>query len=181
MLPRILPDEASAIFLAQLAALALVQLWKTGRRVSQQELGNHPRPAHDGIHLILTALALVVGLVLLIIWVSHPVMLEHFESSGSVIAPVVAFLIFVYVTFVIGIRSSHHASGENSNPWRSGLSLFAAAVLLLAAMALPMFLLPYSQVPHPYQIWLALLIGVAAFVGWQHFVGRPQNGRRSLS
>jgi len=36
------PDEFGAFFLAQVAALALVQIWRAGRQASRQELGNHP-------------------------------------------------------------------------------------------------------------------------------------------
>lgn len=164
MHPSMFPDEFGAIFLAQVVSLALVQLWRTGRQASQQELGNRPRPAHDGIHLVLTGLAIVLGLVLLIIWVSHPVVLPNFGGSGNVIVPVVAFLIFIYVIFVVGIRSSHHVSGDKSSPWLTGLSLFVPAALLLLTMVLPDFLLPHTQVPRRYQMWLALLIGVVAVV-----------------
>ena len=175
------PDEFGAVFLAQVAALALVQIWRAVRQASRQELGNRPRPDHDGIHLIFTGLAIVLGFVLLIIWVSHPIILPNFAGSGSVLVPVIAFLIFVYVIFVVGIRSSHHTSGDKSNPWLRGLSLLGAAVLLLAAMVLPMFLLPHTQVPQRYQRWLALLIGAAVVVIWQFVVRRLPHGRRSVS
>jgi len=175
------PDEFGAIFLAQVAALALVHLWRTGRQASQQELGNRPRPAHDGIHLVLAGLAIVLGLVLLIIWVSHPIVLPNFAGGGNVIVPVIAFLIFIYVILVVGIRSSHHTSGDKSNPWLSGLSLFVAAAVLLSTMVVPMFLLPHTQVPQRYQMWLALLIGVVAVVIWQFVVHWLQHRRRSAS
>lgn len=172
------PDEFGFPFLAQVAALALVQLWRNGRQASQQELGYRPRPAHDGVHLVFTAFAAVLGLVLLIIWFAHPVVLPKFARSGSVLVPAISFLVFIYVILVVGISSSHHTSGDNSNPWLRGLSLFAAAALLLTAMVLPWFLLPHTQVPQRYQRWLALLIGVAA-VGIWHVVAHQLQFRRS--
>jgi hypothetical protein len=175
------PDEFGAFFLAQVAALALVQIWRAGRQASRQELGNHPRPAHDGIHLVFTGLAIILGLVLLIIWISHPIILPKFAGSGGVLVPVISFLIFIYVIFVVGIRSSHHTSGDKSSSWLRGLSLFAAAALLLAAMVLPMFLLPHTHVPQRYQQLLALLIGVAVVVIWQIVVRRLQHHRSSVS
>jgi hypothetical protein len=180
MHPSMFPGEIGAVFLAQAVALALVQLWRAGRQASQEELGNRPRPAHDGIHLVLTGLAIVIGLVLLIILVSHPIILPNFSGGGSVLVPVIAFLIFVYVIFVVGISSSHHTSGDKSNPWLRGLTLFAAALLLLAAVVLPSFLLPHTRVPQRYQGWLTVLIGVAVVVIWQ-FVVRWLQPRRSSS
>jgi hypothetical protein len=175
----VFPDEFGVVFLAQVVALALVQLWRTGRQASRQELGNRPRPAHDGFHLIATGLALVLGLALLIIWVSHPIFLQNLAGKGDIIVPVIAFLIFAYVTLVVGIRSSHETSGDKSNPWLSGLLLCGAVGLLLAAMVLPIFLLPRTQVPRQYDWWVALLIGVAVVGMWQFVVGRVQHRRRS--
>jgi len=181
MHPSMFPGEVGAVFLAQVAAIALVHLWRAGRQASRQELGNRPPPAHDGIHLVFTGLAIVLGLVLLIIWVSHPIHLLNFAGGGSVLVPVIAFLIFVYVIFVVGISSSHHASGDKSNSWLRGLALFAAAVLLLAAMVLPSFLLPHTPVPQRYQSWLTVVIGVVVVVIWQFVVHWLQNRRSSLS
>jgi hypothetical protein len=170
----LLPDEFGAVFLAQVTSLFIVQLWRDGRQASREELGNRPRPAHDGIYLVLTGLALVLGLVLLIIWVSHPVILPNFGGMGSVIVPVIAFLIFVYVILGVGIRSSHHTSGDQSNPWHCGLSLFVAVALLLTATVLPWFLLPYTGVTHQYQTWLALLMGLAVVVILQFVIHRRE-------
>jgi hypothetical protein len=161
------PDEFGAVFLAQVTAFALVQIWRYGRQASRQELGNRPRPAHDAIRLISTGLAVVCGLVLLIIFIAHPI--ANSAGSDGFIVPVVAFLIFIYVVLVVGIRSSHHTSRDKSNPWLAGLSMFAGATLLLAAMALPMFLLPHTQIPPRYQTRLALVVGVSVVVTW-HFV-----------
>jgi glucan phosphoethanolaminetransferase (alkaline phosphatase superfamily) len=163
MLP---PDESGAIFLAELAAFGLVRFWIRGRQASQEELGNRPKPPHDGVHLIFTGLGLVTGLVLLMIWLSHPTILPSFAGRSSTFLPLVAFVIFVYVVFVVGVSSSHHTSGDKSNAWLSSLSLLAATFLLLAAMVLPWFLLPHTQVPQQYQTWLALLIGLTAVVLW---------------
>jgi sterol desaturase/sphingolipid hydroxylase (fatty acid hydroxylase superfamily) len=172
-----LPDEFGALVLAQVAALALVQIWRAGRQASREELGNHPRPRHDAVHLIFTGLAIILGLVLLTIWVAHPVILPNLARGGNILVPVIAFLTFIYIIiiFVVGISSSRHTSGDQSNPWLSALSLFAAAVLLLAAMVLPMFLLPHTQVPERYQRWLALLIGVAAVAIWHVIAHRLQH------
>jgi len=175
MHPFMLPDEFGALFLAQVVALALVQIWRAGRQASREELGNQPRPPHDAVYLVFTGLAIVLGLVLLIIWVAHPVILPNLARSESILVPVIAFLIFIYIIFVVGISSSHHTSGDQSNPWLRGLSLFAGAVLLLAAMVLPMFLLPHTQVPERYQRWLALLIGVAAVAIWHVIAHRLQH------
>jgi peptidoglycan/LPS O-acetylase OafA/YrhL len=95
------PDEFSAVFLAQVTAFAVVQIWRSGRQSSRQELGNSPRPAHDAIRLILTGLAVVCGLVLLIIFMAHPI--ANFAGNDGFIVPVVAFLIFIYVVLVVGI------------------------------------------------------------------------------
>jgi hypothetical protein len=78
---------------------------------------------------------------------------------------------------VIGIRSSHHTSGDKSSAWLSGLRLFAAGALLLAAMMLPMFLLPHTRIPHRNQGWLACLIGVGVVVVWQLIVRRIHRSR----
>jgi hypothetical protein len=141
------PHEFGAIFLAQVTALAFVQLWRIGRQASHEELGNRPRPSLDGIHLILTSFAVVLGVVLLVIIVSSPRTLPKFGGSDEFIVPFVAFLIFVYVMLVVGIRSSHQTSGDRTNPWLRGLSLLAAGAVLLAAMELPILLLPHTQVP----------------------------------
>jgi len=109
---------------------------------------------------------MVIGLVLPMIWLSRPAILPSVAGSGSVFLPLVAFVIFVYVVFVVGISSSRHTSGDKSNPWLSSLSLLAATGVLLAAMVLPWFLLPRTQVPLRYQTWLALLIGLAAVAIW---------------
>jgi hypothetical protein len=175
------PDEFGAIFLAQVAALGLIRIWEAGRQASREELGNRPRPAHDGIHLIFTGLAIVSGLVLLIILVSRPIRFPYLAGSGDILVPAIAFLTFVYLIFVIGIRSSHHTSGNKSSPWLCGLYLFATAALLLAAMMLLMFLLPHTRVPQRLQGWLAWLIGVAAVVVWQLVVRRLQHRRSSAS
>lgn len=171
MLP---PDESGAIFLAELAAFGFVRLWIRGRQTSQEELGNRPKPPHDGIHLILTGLGLVTSLVLLMFWLSHPAILPSFVGSSTFL-PLVAFVIFVYVVFVVGVSSSHHTSGDKSNPWLSSLPLLAAAFLLLAAMVLPWFLLPHTQVPQRYQTWLAALIGLTAVVLWNVVETRLQH------
>src|SRR5438552_442488 len=110
MHPSMFPDEFGAVFLAQVTAFALVQIWRSGRKASRQELGNRPRPARDRIHLVLTGLAVVCGLVLLIIFIAHPI--ANFPGSGGFIAPVVAFLIFIYVVLIVGISSSHHTSRQ---------------------------------------------------------------------
>jgi hypothetical protein len=174
------PGEIGEVFLAQVVALAIVQLWRAGLQVSRQELGSRPRPARDAIHLVFTGLAIVIGLVLLIILLSHP-FLPNFSGAGSVLVPGIAFLIFVYLIFVVGISSSHHTSGEKSSPWLRSLALFAAAVLLLAAMVLPSFLLPHTRVPQRYQSWLTVLIGVAVVVMWQFVVRWIQHRQSSLS
>jgi len=176
MHPSMFPDEIGDVFLAQVAAVALVQVWRAGRQASRQELGNRPRPAHDGIYLAFTGLAIVLGLVLLIILASHPITLP-FSGGSSVLVPIIAFAIFVYVIFVVGIGSSHHTSGDKSSPWLRGFALSAAAVLLLAAMVLPSFLLPHSRVPQRYQSWLTVLFGVAAVVVWQFVVRWLQHPR----
>jgi len=173
------PGEFGAIFLAQMATLVLIRIWEAGRQASQEELGNRHRPAHDGIHLIFTGLAIVFGLVLLIILVSRPIRLPYLTGSSSILVPAIAFLTFVYLILVVGIRSSHHTSGDKSSPWLSGLYLFATAALLLAAMMLPMFLLPYTRVPPQAQGWLAWFIGVAVVVVWQLAVRRLQHRRSS--
>jgi hypothetical protein len=172
------PEEFGAIFLAQVTALAILQIWRSGRQASHQELGNRPRPPHDGIHLVFTGFAIVVGLVLLIILVAHPII--SFRGD-AVIVPVIAFLIFIYVMFVVGIRSSHHTSGDKSNSWCRAVSLFAAAALLIAAMLLPMFLLAQTRVPHQFQVWLALLIGIAVVMFWHFVVHRQQSSKTSVS
>ena len=176
-----LPDEFGAVFLAQVTALAIVQLWRLGRQASREELGNRPRPAHDGIHLVLTGFAVVLGLALLIIIVSSPRILPKFGGSDEFIVPFFAFVIFVYVMIVVGIRSSHQTKGDKSNPWIRGLSLLVAAAVLIAAIELPMWLLPLTQVPQHYQRWLALLIGVAAVVLWEFAIHRLRNRRHSVS
>ena len=122
------PSVAGAIFLAQVATFALIQIWRAGRDASRGELGGRPRHRRDILHLFLTGLAVVLGLVLLIIWISHPIDLPHFGSQGNVL-PVVVFLTFIYVTLVIGINSSHRTSGDKSNPWLAALLLFTAALL----------------------------------------------------
>jgi hypothetical protein len=171
------PDEFGAIFLAQLATLALIRIWEAGRQASREELGNRPRPPHDGVHLILTGLAIVLGLVLLIILVSRPIRLPSVAGGGSILVPLVAFFTFVYLIFVIGIGSGHHAIGDKSSPWLSGLRLLATAALLVAAMMLPMFLLPHTRIPHRNQGWLACLIGVGVVVVWQLIVRRIHRSR----
>jgi hypothetical protein len=169
------PDEFGAVFLAQVITLAILQVWRAGRQASQEELGNRPRPSHDGIHLVLTGFGIVLGLVLLIIFVSRPVIFPNFGGSSSVIVPLIAFSIFVCIIFVIGIRSGPHASGVTSNPWISSFSLVAAAALPLAAMVLPWFFLPHTRIPQPYQKWVALLIGVAVVVIWQFVIHHLQH------
>jgi hypothetical protein len=129
----------------------MLQIWRAGRQASREQLGNHPRPVHDGIHLALTGFALVFGLVLLIIWVSHPILLPSLGGNHSTFLPVIAFVVFIYVIFVVGISSSHHTSGDRSNPWVSAFSLFAAAALLCAAMELPVFLLTHTHAPQQYR------------------------------
>lgn len=175
-----IPDEFGLIFLAQVASLALIRIWEAGRQASREELGNRPRPAHDGTHLVFTGLATVFGLVLLIILMSRPISLPNMGRRGNVLVPLIALLAFLYLIFVVGIRSSHETSGDNSSPWLRGLSLFAAAALLLAAMALPMLLLPHTRVPRRHQGWLAWLIGVAVVIVWQ-FVARTLQHRRRLA
>lgn len=172
-----IPDESGAFFLAQVTALALVQIWRLGRQASRQELGNRPRPAHDGLNLVLTGLGIVLGLVLLIVLVAHPIILPNFAGRGDVLVPFIAFAVFLYVVFVVGIRSSHHTSGDKSNPWLRGFSLFASAVLLVAALALPMFLLHSAQLPRHYERWLSLFVGVALVIIWEYV----QHRRRSVS
>ena len=173
------PDEFGAVFLAQVTAFALVQIWRSGRQASRQELGNRPRPAHDGIRLILTGLAVVCGPVLLIIFVAHPV--ARCSGSGDLIVPVGASLIFIYVVLVVGINSSHHTSGDKSNPWLAGLSMFAGATLLLAAMALPRFVLPHTRIPIRYQTWLAVIVGVTVVVTWHFVAHRLQQRNQSVT
>ena len=175
------PDEFGAVFLAQVATLVLLRIWEAVRQASGEELGNRPRPTHDGIHLILTGLAIVFGLVLLIILASRPIRFPYLAGSGNILVPVIAFLTFVYLVFVIGIRSSHHTSGDKSSPWLCGLHLFATATLLLAVMTLPMFLLPYTRIPQRHQGWLAWLNGVAVVAVWQCVFRRLQHHRGSAS
>ena len=175
------PDEFGAIFLAQVATLVLIRIWEAGRQASREELGNRPRPAHDGIHLIFTGLAIVFGLVLLIILVSRPIRFPYLAESSNILVPAIAFLTFLYLVFVVGIRSSYHTSGDKSSTWLSGLYLFATAAMLLAAMTLPMFLLPYMRVPQRNQGWLAWLAGVAVVVVWQLTVRRLQHRSSSAS
>src|SRR5207248_9816692 len=179
MHPSMFPDEFGAVFLARVTAFALVQIWSSGRKASRQELGNRPRPARDRIHLVLTGLAVVCGLVLLIIFIVHPI--ANFPGSGGFIVPVVAFLIFIYVVLVVGISSSHHTSRDKSNSWITGLSMFTSVTLLLWAMALPMFLLPHTQIPRRYQMWLELFVGVGVVVAWQLVAHRLQQRRHSVS
>ncbi|HZZ15694.1 MAG TPA: hypothetical protein VFE08_07020, partial [Candidatus Sulfotelmatobacter sp.] len=154
-------DEYGSFFLAQVTALALVQMWRLGRQASRQELGNRPRPAHDGLNLVLTGLAVVLGLVLLIAWVAHPIILPNFGGRGDFLVPAIGFSVFIYVVFVLGIRSSHHTSGDSSSPWLRSLSMFVGAVLVVAAAELPLFLPHYSQLSRHYGSWFSLLIGIA--------------------
>lgn len=154
-------DESGGFFLAQVTALALVQIWRLGRQASRQELGNRPRPARDGLNLLLTAFAVVLGLVFLITWVAHPIILPNFTGRGDFLVPAIAFSVFIYVVFVLGIRSSHHTSGDASSPWLRSLSMFAAAVLVLAATELPLLLHHYARFSGRYGSWLSLLVGIA--------------------
>ena len=170
-------DESGRFFLAQVTALALVQIWRLGRQASRQELGNRPRPAHDGLNLVLTGLAVVLGLVLLIAWVAHPIILPNFAGPGDFLVPAIAFSVFVYVVFVLGIRSSHHTSGDTSSPWLRSLSMFAGAVLILAAAELPLFLHHYPQASRHYGRWLSLLVCIALVTIWECV----QYRRRSVS
>lgn len=170
-------DESGGFFLAQVTALALVQIWRIGSQASRQELGNRPRPAHDGLNLVLTGLAVVLGLVLLIAWVAHPIILPNFAGRGDVLVPAIAFSVFLCVVFVVGIRSSHHTSGDKSNPWLRGLSMFASAMLVVAALGLPMFLFRSPRLPQHYEKWFSLFIGVGVVVIWEYV----QYRRRSVS
>lgn len=160
-------DESGGFFLAQVTALALVQIWRLGREASRQELGNRPRPAHDGLNLVLTAFAVVLGLVLLIAWVAHPIILPNFAGRGDFLVPAIVFSVFVYVVFVLGIRSSHHTSGDASSPWLRSLSMFAGAVLVLATAELPLFLHHYPQFVGHYGRWLSLTISIALISIWE--------------
>jgi uncharacterized membrane protein YqjE len=175
------PDEFGAIFMAQVIALAILQVWRAGQQASREELGNRPRPRNDGIHLVFTALAIVLGLVLLIIWVAHPGVLQKFGGAESTVAPVAAFLIFLYVILVVGIRSSQQTSGQKSNPWIGGFTFFAAATLLLAAMVLPIFLLSETRISQKYQGWLALLIGLSVVLCWHYACNRRQYRKRFVA
>jgi hypothetical protein len=161
-------DEYGSFFLAQVTALALVQMWRLGRQASRQELGNRPRPAHDGLNLVLTGLAVVLGLVLLIAWVAHPIILPNFGGRGDFLVPAIGFSVFLYGVFVLGIRSSHHTSGDGSRPWLRSLSMFVGAVLVLAAAELPLFLPHYSQLSRHYGGCFSLLIGIALVILWEY-------------
>jgi hypothetical protein len=170
-------DESGGFFLAQVTALALVQIWRVGRQASRQELGNRIRPAHDGLNLVLTGLAVVLGLVLLIAWVAHPIILPNFAGRGDFLVPAIAFSVFVYIVFVLGIRSSHHTSGNTSSPWLRSLSMFAGAVLVLAAAELPLLLIHDHQLSRRYGRWFSLLIGITSVSIWEYV----QYRRRSVS
>jgi hypothetical protein len=173
------PEEAGALFLAQVAAFALTQIWQAGREASREELGGHPRPPRDILHLLLTGFAIVLGLVLLILWISHPIGLPHIERQGNVL-PLMAFLIFVYVILVIGITSGHRTSGEKLNPWSAALVLLMAALLLFATIMTPM-LIPNTYVPKQYQGLISLLIAVAGVMVWHFLARRLKDGARSIS
>lgn len=172
------PSVAGAIFLAQVATFALIQIWRAGRDASRGELGGRPRHRRDILHLFLTGLAVVLGLVLLIIWISHPIDLPHFGSQGNVL-PVVVFLTFIYVTLVIGINSSHRTSGDKSNPWFAALLLFTAALLLVAIVMLPR-LIPSTYVPKQYQGLISLSIAIAGAVAWPFVAQRLKRRTRSV-
>ena len=58
----LLPDESGTSFMAEVAAFALVLLWRAGRQASQEELGNRPKSPHGTIHLVFTRVALVIVL-----------------------------------------------------------------------------------------------------------------------
>ena len=165
------PPVDGAIFLAQVVSFALIQIW----RASQEELGGRPRPRRDIFHLFLTGLVVVLGLVLLIIWISHPIGLPHIGSQRSVL-PVITFLMFIYVTLVIGITSSHRTSGVKSNPWFAALLLFTAGSLLVATVTLPM-LIPTAYVPTRYQSLISSSIAIVGAVAWPFAVQRLK-GRR---
>lgn len=169
------PSVVGSIFLAQVASFAVIQIWRAGRDASRAELGGRPRSRRDFLHLLLTGLAVVIGLVLLIVWISHPIELPHFGSQASVL-PLIAFLAFTYVTIVIGITSSHRTSGETSNPWLAALRLFAAALLLMATIMLPM-LIPNAYVAKQYRGLISSSIAVAGVVAWP-FVAQRLKGRR---
>lgn len=154
-----------------LATVFFLQLWRAGLQASREELGNRQPPPRDGVHLVLTGLAIVLGLVLLIIWISHPILLP-FGGNDTVIVPAIAFVIFVYAIFVVGISSSQSTSGERSNPWLRSLSLFAAGSLLLAVMWLPMLLLPYTRVPPRYHWRLEVLVALVLVYIWQFLINR---------
>lgn len=169
------PSVVGAIFLAQVASFALIQIWRAGRDASRAELGGRPRPRRDILHLALAGLAVVVGLVLLIIWISHPIELPHFGSQANVL-PFAAFLTFIYVTLVIGITSSHRTSGEKSNSWFAALRLFVAALLLVATIMVPM-LIPNTYLAKQYRGLISVSIGVVGVVAWP-FVSQRIKGRR---
>jgi hypothetical protein len=152
-------------------------MWRLGRQASRQELGNRPRPAHDGLNLVLTGLAVVLGLVLLIAWVAHPIILPNFGGRGDFLVPVIGFSVFLYIVFVVGIRSSHHTSGDTSSPWLRSLSMFVGAVLLLAAVELPLFLPHYHQLSRNYGSWFSLLVGIALVTASEYV----QYRKRSVS
>ncbi len=171
------PSVAGSLFLAQVASIALIQIWRAGRDASREELGGRPRPRRDMLHLFLTGLAVVVGLVLLIIWISYPTDLPHFESQGRVLLLIV-FLVFIYVTLVIGISSSHRTSGDTSNPWFAALLLFTAALLLVSTIMLPT-LIPNSYVPKQHQGLISLSIAIVGMVAWPFVVQRLKRRGRS--
>src|SRR5580765_5823455 len=161
------PSVAGAMFLAQVASFALIHIWRAGRDASRGELGGRPRPRRDILHLFLTALAVVLGLVLLIIWISHPIDLPHFGSQSNGL-PLIVFVTFIYVTLVIGINSSNRTSAEKSNPWFAALLLFTAAMLI-----------PNTYIPKQYQGVISLSIAIAGVVAWpfvaQRFKGRSRS------
>ena len=171
------PSVAGAMFLAQVASFALIHIWRAGRDASRGELGGRPRPRRDILHLFLTALAVVLGLVLLIIWISHPIDLPHFGSQSNGL-PLIVFVTFIYVTLVIGINSSNRTRAEKSNPWFAALLLFTAALLIMAIIMLPM-LIPNTYIPKQYQGVISLSIAIAGVVAWpfvaQRFKGRSRS------
>jgi cytochrome bd-type quinol oxidase subunit 2 len=138
-------------------------------------LGDRPRPRRDIVHLFLTGLAVVLGLVLLILWISHPIDLPHFGSQGNSL-PLTVFLTFIYVTLVIGINSSRRTSGAKSNPWFAAVLLFTAALLLVAIIMLPM-LIPLSK---QYRGLISLSIAIAGVVAWPFVAQRLKGRSRSV-
>lgn len=169
-----------AILLA-LNVFMLLEIWRSARLVSRQELGNRPRPSRDFLHLAVAAITLVVGLVLLIVWMSRPMGAPEFLGNDTFLVTLVAFAIFVYFIFAIGMRSSHHTSGDKSNPWLSALSLLAGAVLLITVMMAPVVLLPYTTVPDQYHRLISALFGGILILAWNLTAHRLERRRRASS